>query len=157
MIERLLVAQAALDRGQLDTAGRLFHQVAQADPRNVIAIVGLAQIALREDRFDDARDLAEQALAIDPDEAAAHRVVREAYAEARPAPEPVAVPPIPEAPVSEALPEAPVPETLLPAPPVRDAPVGQAPIGEAPVAAAPARRPSLLERIRRLLFGPRSR
>jgi predicted Zn-dependent protease len=121
MIERLLVAQAALDRGQLDTAGRLFDQVAQADPQNVIAIVGLAQIALREDRFEEARALAEQALAIDPAEAAAQRVLREAYAEQRPAPEPA-----------------------VPMPPVKH---GRK--------TAEPRRPSLVERIRRFLFGRR--
>ena len=72
----------------LDTAGRLFDQVAQADPRNAIALVGLAKVALREDRIDDARELAEQALALDPDEAAAQRLLREVYAEVRPGPEP---------------------------------------------------------------------
>lgn len=97
MIERLLAAEKALDQGMLDTAGRLYAQVAQADPRNAIALVGLARIALREDRVDDARELAEQALAIDPDEAAAQRLLREAYAEVRPA-EPRPVPALREPP-----------------------------------------------------------
>lgn len=139
MIERLLAAEKALDQGMLDTAGRLYAQVAQADPRNAIALVGLAKVALREDRIDDARELAEQALAIDPDEAAAQRLLREVYAEVRPAPEPRAAPP----------PVAPEP----PAPVVPAAP-------EAAPEAAPAELPlvrerSLLARLRRWLFGPR--
>lgn len=130
MIERLLAAEAALDRGQLDTAGLLFDQVVRADPRNAIALVGLAKIALREDRFDDARDLAEQALAIDPDEAAAQRVLRELYAERRPAPEPEPV----------AAPE----------------PVDRSPkMSAGPVPAR--RRPSLFQRLRRWLSGARGR
>ena len=92
MIERLLAAEKALDQGMLDTAGRLYAQVAQADPRNAIALVGLAKVALREDRIDDARELAEQALAIDPDEAAAQRLLREVYAEMRPALDATAAP-----------------------------------------------------------------
>ena len=96
MIERLLAAEKALDQGMLDTAGRLFDQVAQADPRNAIALVGLAKVALREDRIDEARELAEQALAIDPDEAAAQRLLREVYAEVRPAPEPERAPALPD-------------------------------------------------------------
>jgi tetratricopeptide (TPR) repeat protein len=106
MIERLLAAEKALDQGMVDTAGRLYAQVAQADPRNAIALVGLAKVALREDRIDDARELAEQALAIDPDEAAAQRLLREVYAGVRPAPEP-ALAPQPVAP-DRAAPEMPV-------------------------------------------------
>jgi len=96
VIERLLQAEAALDKGLLDVAGRLYHQVAEADPRNAIALVGLARIALREDRFSDARELAEQALALDPQEAAAQRVLREAFGEAAAA-EPMGEPEQPRA------------------------------------------------------------
>jgi tetratricopeptide (TPR) repeat protein len=129
MIERLLAAEKALDQGMLDTAGRLYAQVAQADPRNAIAFVGLAKVALREDRIEDARELAEQALEIDPDEAAAQRLLREAYAEIRPAPEPrpaIATPALPAPKPAPAAPEVPV-----------------------------ARERSLLARLRRWLFGPR--
>jgi tetratricopeptide (TPR) repeat protein len=126
MIERLLAAEKALDQGMVDTAGRLYAQVAQADPRNAIALVGLAKVALREDRIDDARELAEQALAIDPDEAAAQRLLREVYAEVRPAPEPTPTPAALERP---------------PQPAARGVPI--------------ARNRSLLARLRRWLFGPR--
>ena len=94
MIERLLTAEAALRNGELEVAGRLFAQVAEADGRNAIAVVGLARIAEREGRMEDAQALVQRALAIDPDEAAALRLIRElAVAEvaaaAIPAPDPV--------------------------------------------------------------------
>jgi tetratricopeptide (TPR) repeat protein len=92
MIERLLAAEAALARGELDLAGRLFGQVAEADRRNAIAIVGLARIAQREGRIDEASELAERALVIDPDEAVASRLLRELLA-ASPAPAPASAPP----------------------------------------------------------------
>jgi thioredoxin-like negative regulator of GroEL len=77
MIERLLTAEAALRNGELELAGRLFAQVAEADGRNAIAVVGLARIAEREGRMEDAQALVQRALAIDPDEAAALRLIRE--------------------------------------------------------------------------------
>ena len=84
MIERLLAADAALDRGEIDVAHRLFTQVADADPRNAIAVVGLARVALRRNAPGDARALASRALDIDPDEAAARRLLLElAAAEAQ--------------------------------------------------------------------------
>lgn len=77
MIERLLAADAALDRNEVDVAQRLFTQVADADPRNAIAVVGLARVAMRRQAPDDARALAHRALSIDPDEAAARRLLVE--------------------------------------------------------------------------------
>lgn len=77
MIERLLAADAALERGDLEIAGRLFSQVAGADPRNAIAVVGLARIAVRRGERDQARELAHRALDIDADEAAARRLLAE--------------------------------------------------------------------------------
>ena len=147
MIERLLAAEKALDQGMLDTAGRLYAQVAQADPRNAIALVGLAKVALREDRIEDARELAEQALAIDPDEAAAQRLLREVLAEVRPA-EPQPAPVLQPATVLQPTLASP-PE---PAPAANEEPAPQEPVARAePV----ARETSLLARIRRWLFGPR--
>lgn len=135
MIERLLAAQDALDKGMVDTAGRLFDQVAQADPRNAIALVGLARVALREDRLDDARQLAEQALALDPDEAAAQRLLREVHGEAA---------------VAE-----PLPEVERPAEAAAALAAAQRRMLETEPAPVPERRPSLLDRLRRWLFGPR--
>lgn len=77
MIERLLAGEAALGRDDLEIADRLFTQVAEADPRNAIAVVGLARIAVRRGDFELARELARRALAIDPDEAAASRLLVE--------------------------------------------------------------------------------
>ena len=77
MIERLLAAEAALSRDELDHAQRLFGQVADADPRNAIAVVGLARVLTRRGDTDAARELLAHALEIDPDEAAAARLLAE--------------------------------------------------------------------------------
>ena len=77
MIERLLAAEAALSRDELDHAQRLFGQVADADPRNAIAVVGLARVIARRGDVDAARELLAHALEIDPDEAAARRLLDE--------------------------------------------------------------------------------
>ena len=101
MIERLLAADAALDRGDLEIAHRLFAQVADADPRNAIAVVGLARVAARRQAPEHARELARRALDIDPDEAAALRLLdeleRRAAAVAAPGPRarPAPTPPRP--------------------------------------------------------------
>ncbi len=84
MIERLLAGEAALARGELDAAERLFAQVADADPRNAIAVVGRARVALARGARDDARAFADRALELDPDEAAARRLLR--AMDAHPAP-----------------------------------------------------------------------
>ncbi|HXG25635.1 MAG TPA: tetratricopeptide repeat protein, partial [Candidatus Binatia bacterium] len=85
MIELLLAADAALERGELDLAERLFSQVADADSRNAIALVGVARVAMRRGRAADARAALERALAIDPEEAAARRLLAELDAGAMPA------------------------------------------------------------------------
>jgi Tfp pilus assembly protein PilF len=77
VIERLLAAEGALARNELDHAQRLFGQVAEADPRNAIAVVGLARVLTRRGDTDAARELLAHALEIDPEEAAAQRLLAE--------------------------------------------------------------------------------
>jgi Tfp pilus assembly protein PilF len=74
MNEGLLQAERALMVGLLDQAEHLYRRAADADPRDSIAVVGLARVAL--ERADDARalQLAWRALSIDPENAAAQRL-----------------------------------------------------------------------------------
>jgi len=74
MIELLLQAERLLVHGMVDQAERLYRQAIETDPRNSIAMVGLARVAL--ERGDDraAYGLAARALAIDPENAAAQRL-----------------------------------------------------------------------------------
>ena len=149
MIERLLAGDAALERGDLELASRLFTQVADADGRNAIAVVGLARISIARGDRDAARASLEHALQIDPDEAAAQRLLAELADEPTPEELVAPLPASPEpsvAPPGHGLPERPAAApTAEPAPPV-------------PEPAAPSARPSLLERLRRWLrMSPRQR
>ena len=140
MIELILQAERALSVGQLEQAERLYRQAAEADPRNSIAVVGLARVAL--DRGDDrgAYTLARQALDIDPENAAAQRLadrldeVMRYRGEEPPAPE--AAQPAAHAP--------PTPPSTTP-PPTKAPP----PVAKPPAATPRPRRRSLLDRIRR--------
>ena len=131
MIERLLAAEAALGRDELDHAQRLFGQVAEADPRNAIAVVGLARVLARRGDTDAARELLAHALELDPDEAAAHRLMAQLGAGQPSTVEPVA-------------------EPAVIAPPIAPSPVASSPVGPAPAptsARQASHRRSLLERL----------
>jgi tetratricopeptide (TPR) repeat protein len=147
VIEIILQAERALSVGQLEQAERLYRQAAELDPRNSIAVVGLARVAL--DRGDDrgAYTFARQALDIDPENAAAQRLanrldeVMRFRGEEPPAAE--------AAPVSvDATPSSEPPAAKRPTPPTPPPKVPPPPITKRPTALRPRRR-SLLDRIRR--------
>ena len=116
MIELLLAAERMLSVGMLDQAERLFSQVAEADPKNAIAVVGLARVAL--ERGDEAGALAEarRALEIDPEDDAARRLA-ERMAEviatrAAAGPQAAAVPAPPELAAAEPTPSPSEPDLV---------------------------------------------
>ena len=75
MIELLIEAERALSFGLLDRAEQLYRQVATNDPKNAIAVVGLARVAL--ERGDDlgAYLHGRKAIAIEPENESARRLV----------------------------------------------------------------------------------
>ena len=75
MIEPLLEAERAMSFGLLDQAERLYRQVAEHDPGNSIAVVGLARVTLERGDERTAYVLARRALTIDPDNPAAQHLV----------------------------------------------------------------------------------
>jgi hypothetical protein len=129
MIELLLEAERALSFGRVERAEELYRQVAESDPRNSIAIVGLARVAL--ERADDlgAYMLARRALVIDPENEAARRLALRLEEVLATRGEPVADP-------------MPAPPPPPPGPPTD---VTAEPSGTAPTAS----RRSLIDRLRR--------
>ena len=134
MIELLLEAERALSFGRVDRAEEIYRQVSSSDPRNSIAVVGLARVAL--ERADDlgAYLLARRALVIDPENDAALRLAQRLEEVLATRGEPVAdpLPPKPR----EGPPSHEPPATL------RDA-------DHTPVTGDPPGRRSLIDRLRR--------
>jgi tetratricopeptide (TPR) repeat protein len=135
MIELLLAADRLLAEGFPEQAERLYAQVAEADPRNAIAVVGLARVAQARGDEAEVLDYARRALAIDPEDVAARRLLEEGREPAEPA-----------------APSAGPAVSAEPAPTVPGAPAAAEPSEPAAgePAVAPARR-SLLGRIRAFL------
>jgi tetratricopeptide (TPR) repeat protein len=83
MIELMLQAERAMAMGLVDQAERMYRQAAAADPRNSIAVVGLARVALEREDDVEAYRQAKRALTIDPENVAAARLadrLEEVYA-----------------------------------------------------------------------------
>ena len=133
MIERLLEADRLLALGLPDRAERIYWQAVETDPRNAIAVVGLARVA--SERGDDrtALEFARKALAIDPENPAAIRLT------ARLA-EIVATREAAEAAVAASgSTGAPADATGVSEPPAAQGPAVQGPAVQAPAAQGPAR------------------
>jgi tetratricopeptide (TPR) repeat protein len=158
MIEILLQAERALAVGLVDQAERLYRQAAEADPRNSIAVVGLARVALERADEPEAWRQAQRALAIDPENVAAQRLADrleevwayrgESLPDAAATEVSAAVDVVAVADVAGVVAVADVAEV---APPAVVEPVASAKTGSAPTTpeGAPRREPSAIDRLLR--------
>ncbi len=71
MIEPLLQAERLLLMGLLDQAEAIYRRTVEVDPRNAIAVMGLARVAVERGDMEEAHTQAARALRIDPENAAA--------------------------------------------------------------------------------------
>jgi tetratricopeptide (TPR) repeat protein len=71
MNEPLLHAERLLLMGMLDQAEAIYRRTAEQDPRDAIAVMGLARVAVERGEMEEAHARAAQALGIDPENAAA--------------------------------------------------------------------------------------
>jgi thioredoxin-like negative regulator of GroEL len=142
VIELLLQAERALANGLVDHAERIYWQAVEADPRNSIAIVGLARVAIEREDDRGAYVLGLRALAVDAENQAARRLV-DRLAEVM-------------AHRGESLPDPPEGPLVAPARQVGDRPAAAAldpspdpspPPGASPP--SPSRRPGLFRRLLR--------
>jgi thioredoxin-like negative regulator of GroEL len=74
VIEALLQAERLLVHGMLDQAEQIYANAVAQDPRNAIAMVGLARVALERGDERLAYERAREALTVDPQNAAALRL-----------------------------------------------------------------------------------
>ena len=174
MIELLLQADRLLTVDMVDQADAIYRKVAEADPHNAIAVVGMARCALARGDDHEAYRLADRALRIDPQndmarrmEARLHEVLTvrgevpgQHVAPVTPAPAPAGVTSQPAQPVADSPAPTPAPPVATPAQPApappsaTGPPVPGSPAAPAP-SVAPAERPApaasrrtLLDRLR---------
>jgi hypothetical protein len=161
MIERLLDAERAMSFGQIDQAQEIYEQVSTSDPKNSIAVVGLARVALERGDELGAYLLARRALGIDPENDAARRMavrLEEVLAtRGQPVDDPLtagAGEPVTSTAPADAPAPAPAPDAAAPAAPAAPPPDGPPPSESGahiprPTAAPKPKRRSLLGRLRR--------
>ena len=76
MIEPLLEAERLLRYGMLDRAEAIYRSVAERDPRNAFAFIGLARVASERGQDEDAYRFSAEAARIDPENAVAQALAQ---------------------------------------------------------------------------------